>query len=260
MAVPANRGGWRAVWLATVCAAFLSLLSAPVWAAPPRENLTLILEGEGKRAAAATSRQAAAKPQRVARLGVVRRDNTRIYRRADSRSRVLYRCARETALGLVGQTSKYYAVKMVDGSLGFIDKSLVELGDYTVSLDANAARYSNRIIQIAVEYIGVPYEWGGNTRAGIDCSGFVKSVFKRLGVELPRVARDQFNVGQPVRWGELAPGDRLYFCSKGSAVDHTGIYIGGGRFIHASGSHNAVVISSVNEPKYFRTLVGGRRS
>lgn len=193
------------------------------------------------------------------RLGVVLKDGTRIYRRADSRSPELFRCAKGTALGLVGQTKKYYAVLMIDRSYGFVEKSRVELYNYAVTIDPEQQKESHRIVQIALEYMGVPYVWGGNTQKGIDCSGFVKAVFKRLGVELPRVAREQINVGRAVRWGELAPGDRLYFSTHGQVIDHTGIYIGGGRFIHASGGAGAVVVSSVTESKYYNALVAARR-
>lgn len=209
---------------------------------------------------ASTVSNTAASKAPTARLGIVLKDGTRIFRKADSRSTELFRCDKGTALGLVGQTSKYYAVMMIDRSQGFVEKSRVELYNQSVALDPSGADMSRKVVQYAFEYMGVPYVWGGNTRSGIDCSGFVKAVFTRLGISLPRTAREQYTVGRPVRWGELAPGDRLYFVTKGSTIDHTGIYIGGGRFIHASGSHRSVVVSSVTEPKYFKTLVGARRS
>ena len=106
--------------------------------------------------------------------------------------------------------------------------------------------------------MGVPYVWGNTARDRL--LRVRQAVFARLGINLPRTAREQILVGREVRWGELAPGDRLYFSTGGTYVDHTGIYIGGGRFIHASGAHGAVVVSAVSEPKYYRTLVGARRS
>ncbi|HEX2999517.1 MAG TPA: NlpC/P60 family protein [Armatimonadota bacterium] len=211
----------------------------------------------------AANRQTTAqqKPQSTARLGIVSRDETRIYRKASSGSPTLFRCGKGTALGLVGQTKKYYAVLMIDRTLGFVSKSNVQLYNSGVVVSPNGGGdMSNRIVQIAMEYIGIPYVWGGTSRSGLDCSGFVKNVFSRMGISLPRVARDQFNVGRPVRWGELAPGDRLYFSAHGVMIDHTGIYIGNGHFIHASGRHDAVVISSITEPRYYRILVGARRS
>ena len=228
--------------------------AVPVLGTPAR-GITLVAQAGAGRAQAS-----GAQALPTVRLGVVQEEGTRIYRSARRGSRVLFRCQRGGALGLVAQTKTFYAVLMIDRSYGFVEKRYVQLHDYGVSVNSEYGRAADRIVQIAFEYMGVPYVWGGNTQRGIDCSGFVKSVFSRLGVSLPRVARDQFNVGQPVRWTELAPGDRLYFCSHGAQIDHTGIYIGNGRFIHASGSAGAVVVSSVTEPKFFRTLVGARRS
>jgi hypothetical protein len=211
-------------------------------------------------AAPASSGSQAAVTAVPMRLGVVLKEKTRIYRAPSLSSKVLYTCGKGTALGLVKQTTRFYAVRMIDNSLGFVEKTRVELHDQLVRSDPRVAEASQRIVQFAFEYMGVPYVWGGNTRKGIDCSGFVKAVFARLGINLPRTAREQILVGREVRWGELAPGDRLYFSTGGTYVDHTGIYIGGGRFIHASGAHGAVVVSAVSEPKYYRTLVGARRS
>ncbi|HOM82639.1 MAG: C40 family peptidase [Armatimonadetes bacterium] len=215
----------------------------------------LVAQAPQKAANASQSSTAKSEP----RLGIVLKDATPIYRRATSNSPVLFRCNKDTALALVGQTKKYYAVLMIDRSYGFVEKSRVELHDQSVRINPDELQASHRIVQIAMEYIGVPYVWGGNTRNGLDCSGFVKAVFARMGVTLPRVAREQVNVGRAVRWGELAPGDRLYFSSKGHVIDHTGIYIGGGRFIHASGGAGAVVVSAITEPKYYNTLVAARR-
>ncbi|MGQ9728401.1 MAG: C40 family peptidase, partial [Candidatus Fervidibacter sp.] len=94
---------------------------------------------------------------------------------------------------------------------------------------------------------------------GLDCSAFVQRVFAARGIKLPRTSAKQAEVGIPVPVSQLQPGDRLYFAVKGNRIDHCGIYIGNGLFIHASGRHNAVVISSLYEPLYARSLVTIRR-
>jgi cell wall-associated NlpC family hydrolase len=76
---------------------------------------------------------------------------------------------------------------------------------------------------------------------------------------LPRTAAEQARIGIPVSFADLRPGDRLYFAIRGGRIDHCGIYIGNGLFIHASGRHDAVVISSLSEPLYARRLVAIRR-
>ncbi len=123
--------------------------------------------------------------------------------------------------------------------------------------DANvpAARYSH-VVPIALQYLGVPYVWGGSSPAtGFDCSGFVMYVFAQLGVSLPHHAASQFGYGTPVSRDQLAPGDLVFFDGLG----HNGIYIGGGQFVHAPHTGDVVKISSIYDSWYAATWVGGRR-
>jgi hypothetical protein len=102
------------------------------------------------------------------------------------------------------------------------------------------------IVDEAKHYLGVPYVWGGNDPAvGLDCSGFVKLVASKFGIELPRVAADQARMGRPVAsLAEARPGDLLAF---GSPVGHIGIYIGNGKMIDASRRLNSIVVRDVYE-------------
>lgn len=108
-------------------------------------------------------------------------------------------------------------------------------GDSTVSATGNA------IVDYAYQFLGTPYLWGGTTPSGFDCSGFTQYVFKNAaGVSLPRTTYDQINVGVPVAYGDLQPGD-LVFPHTG----HVGIYVGGGQMIHAPSTGDVVKVSSV---------------
>ena len=100
---------------------------------------------------------------------------------------------------------------------------------------------------------------GGYSTYGLDCSGFVKAVFASNGINLPRVAREQALVGMPVGWSQLQSGDRLYFACKGGQIDHAGIYMGNGFFIHSSMSRGGVAVDSVLKPFYMNSLVAARR-
>ena len=99
------------------------------------------------------------------------------------------------------------------------------------------------VADYALKFKGTPYVWGGNNlTGGIDCSGFVKQLYGAIGLELPRTAAEQVNVGLQVqRLEQLQKGDRLYFWDyKRNCVGHTGIYLGNGYFVHSSMTHKGV--------------------
>jgi cell wall-associated NlpC family hydrolase len=106
-----------------------------------------------------------------------------------------------------------------------------------------AARYGH-VVGIALQYLGVPYVWGGSSPStGFDCSGFVMYVFAQVGVSLPHHAASIFSYGTPISREQLAPGDLVFF----SGLGHMGIYIGGGQFVHAPHTGDVVKISSMDE-------------
>jgi cell wall-associated NlpC family hydrolase len=106
---------------------------------------------------------------------------------------------------------------------------------------------------IALRYLGVPYKWGGSTPSGFDCSGLVAYVYAQLGISLPHFAAAQYGIGSPVARDQLAPGDLVFF----DALNHVGIYIGGGQFVHAPHTGDVVKISSL--AAYGGGYVGARR-
>jgi cell wall-associated NlpC family hydrolase len=119
---------------------------------------------------------------------------------------------------------------------------------------APAARYGG-VVGIAMQYLGVPYVWGGASPSGFDCSGFSMYVFAQMGVSLPHHAASQYGMGTPVSRDQLEPGDLVFF----NGLGHMGIYIGGGQFIHAPHTGDVVKISSLSDSWYARTWVGARR-
>jgi cell wall-associated NlpC family hydrolase len=106
--------------------------------------------------------------------------------------------------------------------------------------------------------MGVRYQWGGNTEAGIDCSGFMKKIFFACGYSLPRTAAEQMGLGMPVQPEQLQAGDRLYF-GHGSKITHTGLYIGNGYFIHSSAGEHGVAVSRLTDQTYWKIFAGARR-
>jgi peptidoglycan DL-endopeptidase CwlO len=118
---------------------------------------------------------------------------------------------------------------------------------------APPSQYGN-VVGVAMQYLGVPYVWGGSTPNGFDCSGFTAWVYAQVGVSLPHNAAAQFSYGVPVDRSQLEPGDLVFFDGLG----HVGLYIGGGQFIHAPHTGDVVKISSLIG-WYDSGYVGARR-
>ncbi len=113
-----------------------------------------------------------------------------------------------------------------------------------------------RAVSAAIRYLGTPYTWGSaDPNHGLDCSGLTLVVFAQLGIELPHYAAAQYNYGTPVPRAELKPGDLVFFRN----LEHMGLYIGQGHFIHAPHTGDVVKISTLSEPDYQSTWTGARR-
>jgi cell wall-associated NlpC family hydrolase len=199
-------------------------------------------------------------------------NKTPIYSRPSPRARVYYRLKPYEYLVL--QTAKnpsYYKVLLQNGTYGYVSASLVAKLPYDVTADKpgtyarNTEMLTSRsraaIASYSLNFKGTPYKWGGNDpRGGIDCSGFVKFLYGQIGVNLPRTAAEQVNVGKRVtRLENLLPGDRLYFwSSKRNKIGHTGIYLGNGFFVHSSVNHSGVNTDYLSQ-KWLGILVAARR-
>jgi len=115
-------------------------------------------------------------------------------------------------------------------------------------------------VQIAVQYLGVPYRWAGaDPVGGFDCSGLAMYVYAQLGIRLTHYTGSQFYEGARVPPAELRPGDLVFFEPSSRGPQHEGIYIGGGRFIQAPHTGDVVKISSLDEPSYAFGFVGAVR-
>ena len=113
------------------------------------------------------------------------------------------------------------------------------------------------IIDIADDYLGVPYKYGGTTPSGFDCSGFTGYVYKRAGYRLPRGADDQYRALNPIKKPEI--GDLVFFKIDGKRVSHVGIYVGGFRFIHSPRTGKSVGYADLRT-KYWKKRYAGART
>jgi cell wall-associated NlpC family hydrolase len=113
------------------------------------------------------------------------------------------------------------------------------------------------VVSVASKYLGSPYVWGGTSPAGFDCSGFVWYVYQHAGIPIPRDMWGQLQSGTRVSQSNLQPGDIVFFAGTYEAgLSHDGIYIGGGRFIHAADYGLGVIVSSLYNSYYANHYFG----
>lgn len=118
----------------------------------------------------------------------------------------------------------------------------------------------DRLIKSALAYRGTRYRMGASGRGAFDCSGFTSFLFKQAGEPLPRTAAQQYRVGTPVAKSQMRPGDLVFFKNTYKrGISHVGIYIGNGKFVHASSGGGGVRTNSLSESYYQRHWAGARR-
>ena len=116
----------------------------------------------------------------------------------------------------------------------------------------------------AKEFLGIPYRKGGTSKRGLDCSGFARMIYERIfGIELPHNSVDQFRFAdmQKIDTKDLQPGDLIFFANsnkKKKRINHVGVYLSDGQFIHASSSQG-VTVSSLNDRYWKKRFAGSKR-
>lgn len=123
-----------------------------------------------------------------------------------------------------------------------------QAGGQAKDLAGKAKARAQQLRSFAFSWLGTPYLWGGTTRSGIDCSGFLREMFRTVyNVELPRTTRDQINLGREVRIDfrdlgkNFEPGDLFFYVDSTGTPNHVVTYIGQGQFTHSAGGRGVVV-------------------
>jgi cell wall-associated NlpC family hydrolase len=143
-------------------------------------------------------------------------------------------------------------------SIGFA----VPASDATDEATSNGDGRIQRLINRGLALLGTPYRWGGTSpEKGFDCSGLVGYVYKNtLGIELPRISRDMANVGELISSrDDLQQGDLVFFSRRGGRIDHVGLYLGEGRFLHAPRTGKDVEVTTLTGGYWSKHFVKGRR-
>jgi len=153
-----------------------------------------------------------------------------------------------------------------EGTEGFVSAEFVSVRDgEKPSRGTAASEKGQAVVDYAKQFLGTPYVWGGtDLRKGVDCSGFVYSVYKHFGITLERTSAAQAATnGIEVAKSELVPGDLIFFDTEGSnngRVSHVGIYVGNGQYIQSSsGKAYSVVITDLYNDYSTRTYVKSKR-
>lgn len=138
---------------------------------------------------------------------------------------------------------------------------LIEASQAAAAGDNEPTGRIQALLQRAMGLLGTPYRWGGTSPdSGFDCSGLVNYVFRTtLGIELPRVSREMASNGQKVERAALTAGDLVFFGRRGSRVDHVGIYVGNGQFVHAPRTGRDVTVSNLDTGYWANRFLQARR-
>jgi gamma-D-glutamyl-L-lysine dipeptidyl-peptidase len=160
-----------------------------------------------------------------------------------------------TRLPLLKDNGNRYEVITPDGSTGFLPAGSVALEDENFGKNVTP-----QDILTASHFFTSHYKWGGITAGGMDCSGFVYTVFRINGIYLKRDSYMQAEEGMEISPDDLREGDLVFFSSKkGGRITHVGIYIGDGKFIHSSRGKKGVAVSSLSEANFRKRLAAARR-
>jgi gamma-D-glutamyl-L-lysine dipeptidyl-peptidase len=182
-----------------------------------------------------------------------------LYREASvTRHQPLLTVPYETRLEVVAEPEaedrQWIQVRLVDDRAAWVHRGDITFDPRVLTI--------GEAIALGERFLGAPYTWGGVSTFGFDCSGLTQMLCRRMGKSLPRDAQPQadWNGVAPVSKDDLRPGDLLYFGSSDKKITHTGMYIGEGRFLHATEHERPMVqISRLEDPHWTERLVACRR-
>lgn len=211
--------------------------------------------------------------EKVIKTAYVSGTAVNVRQQASTSSAIVTTLKQKAKIDILEDLSGWYKIKTTNG-VGYISKQYItdSLDKIVVKKPVNtttktetsatgsASATAQDVVNFARKYVGYKYVYGGSGPTSFDCSGFTMYVFKQFGVSLPHNARTQSNYGKYVNKANLQPGDLLIFNDYANkSIGHAGIYIGGGKFVHAANSNRGVTTDTINSGYYSIRFVEGRR-
>ncbi|ADQ06621.1 NLP/P60 protein [Caldicellulosiruptor hydrothermalis 108] len=224
----------------------------------------ITITNEKRSAVSNTSRASVAKTAAKAAQATVLKDNARLRSDMSTSSKILKTLKSGSKVYVLSREQNgWVKVKTLDGTVGYMAYYLLKMPSQFVSKTMSRGGYergqaetftnlslAQRILEFAQRFRGIRYSYGGTSPStGFDCSGFVQFVFKNFGIHLERTAADMARTnGVRISYSEIKPGDLLFFDTDGGKnyINHVGIYLGGGKFIHASSARGRVTETDLN--------------
>jgi cell wall-associated NlpC family hydrolase len=133
-------------------------------------------------------------------------------------------------------------------------KQIIDQLEEDIRNDNKSNKFEGQLLSSSKKWLGTPYQYGGTTRSGVDCSAFVLNVYNDLGYTVPRTSIEQYEFTKKVSSSDKHVGDLVFF-RRGSDVGHVGIYVGSNKMIHASTSRG-VIIQDLDNEYLKRTFAG----
>ena len=200
-------------------------------------------------------------PTSTGKKGTITADFLNIRSGPSANYGVLAKAYQGETVEILESSNGWNKVKLSNGKIGWGNGSYISTSNNVGGGNSsNTQSKAQAVVNLAKAQLGKPYVWGAEGPNSFDCSGLTYYVYGQNGVKLPRVSRDQYNVGTYVSLSNLQPGDILFSSTDGSGkITHVGIYIGNGEMVHSPKPGQNVQKANINSSYWKKAHVGAKR-
>jgi cell wall-associated NlpC family hydrolase len=192
--------------------------------------------------------------------GAINVSSVNVRSSASTSAGIVQKLSKGTVVKVTGLSNGWNTVTLSNGKKGWIRSDLLSKTSASISRNGDDSSLGTRIVDYAKSFLGTKYVYGANGPSSFDCSGFTSYVYRHFGYSIERTAAGQSGNGVYVSKSNLQPGDLIMFNANGSGhINHVGMYIGNGQFIHASTGAMCVTINDLSKETYVVRYVTSRR-